>query len=138
MHKRIATWVLTVPVTGLFGLAGLFKFGEEATVNFEQKFGYSDEFRIFIGIAELAGAIGVLVPRLAFWAAAGLAMIMAGAVYTHIQVGEPLAVPLVTGAFCVGIAAFRYDRALFLQAATSSGAGVGPAERAGVGDRPAA
>src|SRR5688572_27843951 len=103
MSKKIATWCLTVPLAALFLLAGAGKFGAEATANF-QKFGYSDGFRIFIGIAEMAGGIGLLVPGLSTWAALGLVVIMAGAVYTHVMVGINIAFPAVVGALVAVLA----------------------------------
>jgi uncharacterized membrane protein YphA (DoxX/SURF4 family) len=113
MPKKIATWCLTVPLAALFLLAGAGKFGAEATANFE-RFGYSDAFRVFIGIAEVAGGIGLLVPRLATWAAAGLVVIMAGAVYTHVMVGIRIAFPAVVGALLAALAVLRFKDALFL------------------------
>ncbi len=110
MFHKIAVWLLTVPLVALFLLAGAGKFGAEATANF-QKFGYGDAFRVFIGIVEIAGAVGLLVPRLAAWAAAGLVVIMAGAVYTHIAVGINIAFPAVTGALLAGLAFLRHSSA---------------------------
>ena len=140
MAKTIATWVLTVPVFGLFAAAGATKFGEEATRNFQDRMGYSDEFRIFIGLVELAGAVGVLVPGLAAWAAAGLVVIMAGAVYTHVQIGEPITFPAVTGIVCAALAWLRFGRAAGLAArertaSVSSATAQAPSTS---GDRPAA
>lgn len=116
-------WCLTVPLTALFLLAGATKFGTEATANF-QKFGFSDAFRIFIGVAELAGAIGLLVPRLSTWAAAGLVIIMGGAVYTHMAQGISIAFPAIVGVLLAGLAFLRHTDALFLAATgdTASGA----------------
>jgi putative oxidoreductase len=51
--------------------------------------GYSDAFAIFIGIAEIGGAIGLWIPKVARLAAIGLAIVMAGAIYTHLHNGEP-------------------------------------------------
>ena len=113
MARNIAIWVLAVPLGALFVLAGAGKFGAEATANF-QKFGYSDAFRVFIGIAEVAGGIGLLVPRLAAWAAWGLVAIMAGAVYTHIAVGINIAFPAVVGALLAGVGVLRHRDALLL------------------------
>ena len=112
MKIKITTWVLTVPLAALFLFAGPVKFSAEAAANF-QRFGYGDGFRVFIGVAELAGAIGLLVPSLAFWASAGLAIIMAGAVYTHLAIGISPVFPGVAGLLLVVLAALRY-RAAFL------------------------
>ena len=65
----------------------------------------------FIGVAELAGALGLLLPALTrrkpvltAWAAAGLVVVMALAVVVHIARGEPQVLPVnfVLG----GVAAF--------------------------------
>jgi putative oxidoreductase len=52
------------------------------------KYGYTDGFRLFIGTCEFLGGIALLIPRLAFWSASGLIIIMIGAVYTHLSHGE--------------------------------------------------
>ena len=46
------------------------------------QFGYAAWFLTFIGCSEALGAIGLLIPRVAAFAAAGLSIIMVGAVYT--------------------------------------------------------
>jgi len=135
MSKRIATWCLTVPLAALFVLAGAGKFGAAATENFE-KFGYSDGFCVFIGIAEIAGGIGLLVPRLAMWAAAGLAVIMAGAVYTHIKVDIAITVPAVVGTLLTVLTALRRQHALFLSAPRPPAVGEGT--QSATRERPAA
>lgn len=121
MRRPIVTWTLTVALAALFLLAGAGKFGEEATRNFAT-FGYGDGFRIFIGVAELAGALGLLAPALAFWAAAGLVLIMVGAVYTHVANDLSPVLPAVTGALLVAVAVLRYPRA-FLVASPKGGDG---------------
>ncbi len=50
-------------------------------------------FGYFIGAAELAGAIGLFLPRTRKLAAAGLAVIMVGAVYFHVAYAVPSAIP---------------------------------------------
>ena len=59
----------------------------EVVENFT-RYGHTDAFRLFIGAAEVSGAIGLWIPRLAFWAALGLIIIMLGAVYTHVTHAE--------------------------------------------------
>ena len=135
MYKNIATWLLTVPLAALFLLAGAGKFGAEAVANFE-RFGYGDAFRVFIGIAELAGAMGLLVPRLATWAAAGLVVIMAGAVYTHIAVGISIAFPAVVGVLLAALSVLRHGTALRPSSLRSPAAGA--ADSSGTSRRPAA
>lgn len=65
-----------------------------------------------LGVAEVAGAVGLVVPRatgiapvLSPIAALCLAALMGGAVHTHRRLGEGFAPAVVIGALCVGIAA---------------------------------
>jgi drug/metabolite transporter (DMT)-like permease len=80
------------------------------------KYGYSDGFRLFIGSCEFLGGIALLIPRLAFWSACGLFIIMIGAVHAHLTHDEashlpPVLVAMVLLAF---IAYVRRGQALFL------------------------
>ena len=52
-------------------------------------FGYSQGFGVFIGAAEIYGAIGLWIPKVAQPAAIGLIIIMVGAIYTHMHTGDP-------------------------------------------------
>jgi hypothetical protein len=74
----------------------------------------------FIGISELMGAIGILLPaalrirpRLTPLAAAGLALVMALAILFHLARGEAqvIAVPLVLGALSAFVAWSRFRKA---------------------------
>jgi uncharacterized membrane protein YphA (DoxX/SURF4 family) len=49
-------------------------------------------FRIAVGVAEIAGALLLLVPRTAFYGAALIAAIMVGAMLTHVYWHRPKAV----------------------------------------------
>jgi putative oxidoreductase len=71
----------------------------------------------FIGVAELAGALGLLLPALTrrkpvltAWAATGLVVVMALAGVVHIARGEPQVVPvnLVLGGMAAFIAWGRF------------------------------
>src|SRR5437660_1595078 len=95
--KAAALWALTGLLACLFALSGSMKFvSAEAAKQFEQ-FGYPDWFRALIGGVEVGGALALLLPRTAFYAAGALAVVMAGAVFTHLRAGEvpQAAVPLV-------------------------------------------
>ena len=52
------------------------------------RWGYPAWLRYLIGVCELLGAVGMMT-RLRNWAAAGLTIILLGAIYTHISRGEP-------------------------------------------------
>ena len=117
----IAAWVVTVLLVLEFAYAGGIKLvpGGPATAGF-RRFGYSDEFRILIGVVEVAGAVGLVVPRLASWAAAGLAAIMVGAVYTHLSSGVPgVRTAAVTLVLCLSVAYARRGAAFWPGAASA-------------------
>ena len=54
--------------------------------------GFPDKFYLVIGALELLGAIGLLIPRIAGYAAAGLILLMIGAAVTHLVNGQGLQV----------------------------------------------
>lgn len=53
-----------------------------------ERWGFSLGFMYFIGLVEVAGGIGLLLPRLSALAGAGLAAMMIGAMATHIVHAE--------------------------------------------------
>src|SRR4051812_35161810 len=78
-------WALQV-FLGLFFIvasSGPKLLGEPNTVQAFHDMGAPTWFRYFIGLVELAGGIGLLVPRLAGLAATGLALLMVGATITQ-------------------------------------------------------
>ena len=93
--QKIAMWVVTILLTCLFLFAGLPKLLMPAKML--DKWIYARWFLTVVGVCETLGAIGLLIPRLAALAAAGLCGIMIGAVYTLIRVHElkELPVPIV-------------------------------------------
>ncbi|MEV4642150.1 DoxX family protein [Actinoplanes sp. NPDC049548] len=83
LHRTL--WVLQVLLAAFFivASAGPKLFGEAYAVQTFEDMGAAPWFRYFIGLVELAGGIGLLVPRLAGAAAAGLALLMVGAAVTQ-------------------------------------------------------
>ena len=75
------------------------------------KIGVGQWFRYLTGFLEVIGAIGLLVPRYAFYAASLLAVIMVGAVVTHLAIlgGSPVA-PIVLLLLTGSIAYLRRPR----------------------------
>ncbi len=112
---RIALWVASGLLTALYLFAGFMKVSSnpQAVEGFA-KYGYSDGFRLFIGSCEMAGAIGLWIPKLSFWAAAGLVVIMLGAVYTHLTNAEAPTGPVVALALLGFVAWSRRGAALLL------------------------
>lgn len=69
----------------VFVMAGLPKLmGVPGHVRAFARWGYPDWFRLVVGAVEVSSAVLLLIPRLAFLGAAGIAAIMAGATYTHV------------------------------------------------------
>ena len=94
---NIALWTLQVLLAFQFAMAGLSKvFGDPAMVNMFATIGVGQWFRYLVGALEIAGAVGVLVPRLSGLAALGLVCLMAGATLTNLFVlGASPLLPLV-------------------------------------------
>ena len=83
LHRIL--WALQA-ILGVFFIvasAGPKLLGETYAVQAFEDMGAATWFRYFIGLVELAGGIGLLVPRLAGLAAAGLALLMVGAAITQ-------------------------------------------------------
>ena len=105
---RVA-WTLQVALAAVFVFTASRKFmGHPVPVATVEALGAGQWLRIAIGVAELAGAIGLLVPPLAGLAASCLALLMLGAVGTHLLVVGGSAVPaLVLLAASAAVASLR-------------------------------
>ncbi len=100
--KQIAIWGVSGLLTALFLFSGGSKLFDlqpgGGIAEAAEHFGYSVAFMYFVGVCELAGAVGLLIPRLATLAAAGLSILMLGAFVSHLQAGDPMqntVVPLI-------------------------------------------
>ncbi|WP_242910480.1 DoxX family protein [Actinomadura terrae] len=94
----------------LFAGSALPKFaGQADAVRTFEEIGWGQWFRYVTGAVEAAGAVGLVVPRLAGLAAAGLVGLMAGAVATQLLVLDApwAALP---AAFAVLFAVIAWDR----------------------------
>jgi putative oxidoreductase len=100
-------------VQGILGVffivasAGPKLLGEAYAVQTFEDMGAAPWFRYFIGLVELAGGIGLLVPRLAGPAAVGLALLMVGATVTQVFIlhgGALIVTPVVLFALFAFIA----------------------------------
>jgi putative oxidoreductase len=101
---------------GSMTVAGMNMFVE----NFRH-FGYPQWFRIVTGSLEVLGGIGLLIgiwlPWLATLASTGLALVMLGAVLTHLRTRDPLqkiALPMVLGALAIVVAVSYWPMFLHL------------------------
>ena len=136
---NVTAWVLCGLLGFVYVSTGLPKLGlfteemvTEVTENF-RRYGHPDAFRIFIGVCEVAGAVGLLIPRLASLAALGLMAIMCGAIYTHATHGENLEMigPLVLLGLLGITALLRRPRLIFgAERAADTGSGSGSEKRA--------
>jgi len=89
--KTVLSWVVLVPVGLLYLLAGAGKFSSGAIEMFAN-WGYAAWFAKLIGVLEVAGGVGLLIPKTTRIAIFGLTIVMLGAAYTHLANGEGLAV----------------------------------------------
>lgn len=87
--------------------------GQKDAVESFAKIGWGQWFRYFTGTCEAAGAIGLVIPRLATPAAIGLVGLMIGAVLTQVLVLDPALalLPAVYGVLFVLIAWYRRPEA---------------------------
>jgi putative oxidoreductase len=93
--RTVFLWIAIALGVLAYAGAGTAKLlGADMEVQTFARFGLSLTFMRFIGVCELAGAIGLLIPRLTTWAALGLMVIMGGAIVSHLRFdGVPPAVP---------------------------------------------
>ena len=90
--KLITLWILSGLVALAFVFVGGGKLaGTAAMVELFDKVGLGQWFRYLTGLLEVAGGIGLLIPRYAFYAAILLDVVMIGAVITHVAIvgGSP-------------------------------------------------
>lgn len=95
--KSIVLWVLQIAVAGLLLMAGWGKLtGAPMHVALFEAIGIGQWFQYFTGAVEVGGALLLLVPPLVSYAAVALAVVMTGAVLTHLFIiGGSAAIPLV-------------------------------------------
>jgi uncharacterized membrane protein YphA (DoxX/SURF4 family) len=80
---------VTIFLAALYLVAGISKLaGVPTWVERFQAWGYTDMFRVLVALAEIAGAIVLLIPRVASIGAVGLALVMLGAIFTHLFHGS--------------------------------------------------
>jgi len=88
--KSIVVWILRLLLAVLFAIQGIIKLnGSPVWISRFSGWGYPDHFYLAVGVAELLGAIGLLIPRLAKFGALVLAVVMIGATVTHVVHREP-------------------------------------------------
>jgi uncharacterized membrane protein YphA (DoxX/SURF4 family) len=116
----IVLWALQILLALQFAMAGLAKvFGDPAMVEMFATIGIGQWFRYVVGALELAGAVGVLIPRLSGLAALGLGCLMIGATLTNLFVlGASPLLTIVLFVVSVLVAWGRWPRTRTLLAAS--------------------
>jgi|SRR5215813_9044812 len=102
--KSVISWVAQILLATFYVLAASGKLmSRPQWIELFRNWGFPDKFYLVVGVLEMLGAVGLLIPRLAGYAAAGLIVIMMGAATTHLINGEGLQVlrPLILIVFLV-------------------------------------
>ena len=132
---KTLAWVLQVLLAVAFAAAGSAKLmTTRAELASNPQMAWTEDFSQtqirMIGVAEVLGAAGLILPAatgilpvLTPVAAGGLAVLMGGAVVTHLQRGEPVYAPLVLAVLCVAVLVLR------LRMGAARGSRSGPARR---------
>ena len=108
--KTITSWILQGVLALLFAAAASGKLTSNPQVSeMFEGWGYPMAFMLLVGVLELAGAIGLLIPRTAGLAAMGLVGMMIGAAVTHLTHAEGMQVlrPLLFMAPLIAIVLIR-------------------------------
>ena len=107
--RNYVAWALQTLVALAFLAAGTFKLaGAAPMLQIFQQIGIGQWFRIVTGLVEVAGAVGLLLPRFAGPAALWLGFEMVCAVFTHLAVLHSNPAPaLVLLVLCAVIAVLR-------------------------------
>jgi len=116
----VGLWVAQIVLAIIFALSGAMKLSMPAAELAKMVPGFPLFFLRFIGIAELAGAIGIIVPALTRiapvltpLAASGFVIVMVSAAVLHLMRGElgEVAVVIVLGALASFVAWGRFKLA---------------------------
>ena len=109
---HIVLWILQILLAGMFAMSGFMKLVTPIETMSAQMAWAGDMPLLvrFIGLSEVAGAIGLIVPaltrikpQLVVWAAYGLALIMILAAIYHATRGEYAALPVNLGLLAVAL-----------------------------------
>ena len=105
-NKALLVVSVLLAIPFLFGGLGS-TFGAEPMAENFTRFGFPRWFMHFVGVAEVAGAIGLFVQRTALYAAVCLGILMIGAVGTHLMNDPPAqAVPAFIILVMCGVAVY--------------------------------
>jgi uncharacterized membrane protein YphA (DoxX/SURF4 family) len=118
---NVALWALQALLAAYFVYSGFLLLGDDFVKKFDE-IGFGQWLRYLTGVLEIAGAIGLLIPRLCGLAALGLAGVMVGAVGTELFLLErgDAVLPLILMVLAAVVAWFRRDSARTLLARVRS------------------
>ena len=116
---NLVGWILQIVLAAAFLAAGLTKIVRPKPALVAAGMAYAEDYTDVqnkgIGVIEVIGAVGLIlpwllgvVPVLTPIAAVGLAVVMAGAVIVHIRRKEQFVPPLVLGVLAVVLAVIRF------------------------------
>ena len=116
---NVVAWILQIVLAVAFLAAGGMKLARPKPALVGAGLGWADDFSDtnvkLIGAIEVVGAIGLILPWLTGiapiltpLAALGLALVMAGAVVTHVRRKEQFVPPLVLGVLALVLAVLRF------------------------------
>ena len=92
----VALWVAQAVLALQLASGGILKLiGDAAMVDLFTDIGAGQWFRYAVGLVELAGAVGLLIPRLCGLAALGVTALLVGATVTNVAIGVAPWLPLV-------------------------------------------
>lgn len=117
--KNDLLWSLQLVVAAFLTVSAILKLsGAATTVATFDALGVGQWFRYLVGSLEIAGVVGLLIPRMSGSAALGLAGVMAGATATNVLItGGPV---LLTAALLVGLIVLAWGRRSHLIAAVGA------------------
>jgi putative oxidoreductase len=110
MVRPVVLWVATILFGLMFLFAGTMKFLLPDIPEKFAAFGYPPGFHYVVGALEILGGLLLFVPRAAFYGAVVLAVIMAGAVYTHVVPDQNPTAALFPLTFLVGLVVLALAR----------------------------
>jgi putative oxidoreductase len=94
--------------------------GQQDAVEIFDQIGIGQWFRYLVGVLELAGAVGLLIPRLSGLAALGLAGVMVGAVVTQLFVLGSVVMAITPAVLGVAFALIAWARQEEIRAITGT------------------
>lgn len=112
---EVALWALRLLLAAYFAYSGYQLFGDDFVVKFDE-IGVGHWLRYLTGVLEIAGAVGLLIPRLCGLAALGLGGVMLGAVGTELFLLErgSAVLPAILLLLAATVAWFRRDDVIAL------------------------